>query len=58
MGLNLADVVAELGQKIADPEFRARQPHAFRDYVMPQLTRLGIITERTAPKYRALGFAV
>jgi len=58
VGLNLADVVAELGQKIADPEFRARQPDAFRDYVMPQLTRLGIITERTAPKYRALGFAV
>ncbi len=43
---------------MADPEFRAAMPNPFRDYVMPQLTRLGIITERTAPKYRELGFEV
>jgi hypothetical protein len=58
VGLKLADVAAEMMQKIRDPEFLAKQPDAFRDYVMPQLTRLGIITERTAPKYRELGFEV
>ena len=58
VGLKVADVAAELMVKIQDPEFLAKQPDAFRDYVMPQLTRLGIITERTAPKYRELGFEV
>ncbi len=58
VGLNPADVAAEIMEKIRDPEFQAKQPGAFRDYVMPQLTRLGIITERTAPKYRELGFEV
>ena len=42
--------------QLADPEFRARQPDAFRDYVMPQLARVGIISDRTAPKYKELGF--
>ena len=58
VGLNVAEVAAELMEKIRDPEFLAKQPDAFRDYVMPQLTRLGIVSERTAPKYRALGFEV
>jgi hypothetical protein len=58
VGLNLADVAAELMVKIQDPEFLAKQPDAFRDYVMPQLARVGIISERTAPKYRELGFDV
>ena len=48
----------EIRSKLADPEFRAGQPNAFRDYVIPQLERLGIISERTAPKYRELGFDV
>ena len=52
------EVAAEMMEKIRDPEFLGKQPDAFRDYVMPQLTRLGIITERTAPKYRELGFEV
>ncbi|MBW2281147.1 MAG: ferritin-like domain-containing protein [Deltaproteobacteria bacterium] len=58
VGLDVAAVAAEMIEKLQDPEFQARQPDAFRDYVMPQLTRLGIITERTAPKYRELGFQV
>ena len=58
VGIEPGEVVAELQQKMSDPEFLARQPDAFRDYVMPQLVRLGIITDRTAPKYRELGFAV
>jgi hypothetical protein len=58
VGIDPAVAVAEIMEKIRDPKFLAAQPDAFRDYVMPQLTRLGIITERTAPKYRALGFQV
>ena len=58
VGIEPGEVVAELEQKMSDPEFLARQPDALRDYVMPQLLRLGIITERTAPKYRELGFTV
>ncbi len=58
VGLDLADVAAEMQQKLQNPEFMAKQPDAFRDYVMPQLVRLGIITDRTAQKYRELGFEV
>jgi hypothetical protein len=56
VGIDPAQAVAEILEKVRDPKFRAAQPDAFRDYVMPQLVRLGIITDRTAPKYRALGF--
>jgi hypothetical protein len=58
VGVDPGVAIGELLQKIRDPKFTAAQPDAFRDYVMPQLTRLGIITDRTAPKYRELGFAV
>jgi hypothetical protein len=58
VGLDLGEVAAEMQQKMADPEFRDKQPDAFRDYVMPQLVRLGIISDRTAPRYRELGFEV
>ncbi len=56
VGLDQAVIRAEMQTKLVDPEFRARQPDAFRDYVMPQLARVGIISDRTAPKYRELGF--
>ena len=58
VGIDPAAAIAEILVKIRDPKFAAAQPDAFRDYVMPQLVRLGIITDRTAPKYRALGFQV
>jgi len=58
VGVDLGAATAEIQAKLGDAEFVASQPDAFRDYVMPQLTRLGIITERTAPRYRELGFAV
>ena len=58
VGLDLGEVAAEMQKKMADPEFRDKQPDAFRDYVMPQLVRLGIISDRTAPRYRELGFEV
>jgi len=55
VGVDREVALAELREKFSDPAFRARQPSPFRDYVMPQLERLGIVTERTAPKYRELG---
>jgi hypothetical protein len=58
LGIDVEAAVRELREKFADPDFRARRPNAFRDYVMPQLRRLGIITDRTAPKYRELGFEI
>ncbi|MEB2345811.1 MAG: ferritin-like domain-containing protein [Deltaproteobacteria bacterium] len=58
VGADLGAAVTEIQAKIADAEFMASQPDPFRDYVMPQLTRLGIITDRTAPRYRELGFEV
>jgi hypothetical protein len=58
VGIDRDAAIAEMRQKLADPAFRARQPSAFRDYVMPQLLKLGIVTERTAPKYRELGLVV
>jgi hypothetical protein len=58
VGIDRDAAIAEMREKLSDPAFRARQPNAFRDYVMPQLVKLGIITERTAPKYRELGLVV
>ena len=43
-------------EKVRSKEFRASRPNAFRDYVIPQLQRIDLITERTAPRYRELGF--
>ena len=55
VGIDREKAIAEMREKFSDPAFRAAQPSPFRDYVMPQLEKLGIITERTAPKYRELG---
>ena len=45
-------------QKFQDPEFIASQPDPIRDHVLPQLTRIDLITDRTAGKYRELGLEV
>ena len=55
VGIDREKAIAEMREKFSDPAFRAAQPSPFRDYVMPQLEKLGIITERTAPKYREIG---
>ena len=56
VGVDMGKAIEELTEKFQDPEFIARQPDPFRDNVLPQLQRIGLITERTAPKYRELGF--
>ncbi len=58
VGVDMSKAIEELTEKFQDPEFIARQPDPFRDNVLPQLQRIGLITERTAPKYRELGFDV
>ena len=58
VGLNVEDVMPEVIEKFQDPEFIASQPDPIRDYVLPQLTRIDLITDRTAGKYRELGLEV
>ena len=55
VGIDMNVAMEELKEKFADPEFVARQPNPFKIYAMPQLDRLGLITERTAPAYREMG---
>jgi len=55
-GVDPAAILPEIQTKFTDPEFIASQPDPIRDHVLPQLGRIGLITDRTAPKYRALGF--
>ena len=55
VGIDMNVAMEEMQEKFADPEFVARQPNPFKEYAMPQLDRLGLITERTAPAYREMG---
>ena len=54
VGIDTAVAAKEMEEKFLDPAFRARQPNPFRDYVIPQLQRLDLITDRTAPAYREM----
>ncbi|MFQ5698618.1 MAG: ferritin-like domain-containing protein [Myxococcota bacterium] len=58
VGVDLEAASAEIREKLQDSEFAASRPDAFRDYVVPQLVRLEIITDRTRPRYQELGFQV
>ena len=55
VGIDMNVAMAELTEKYSDPAFRARQPNPFKEYAMPQLDRLGLITDRTAGAYREMG---
>jgi hypothetical protein len=58
VGIDVESATQEMQAKFRDPEFRAAQANPFRDYVIPQLVRIGLVTERTAPGYREMGFDV
>ncbi len=58
LGIDLEAAREEMQAKVRDPDFGRRQPNTFQEYVIPQLERLGLITERTAPKYREMGLEV
>jgi len=55
-GIDAATILPEIVAKFQDPEFIASQPDPIRDHVLPQLQRIGLITDRTAQQYRDLGF--
>ncbi|MCP3985255.1 MAG: ferritin-like domain-containing protein [bacterium] len=55
VGIDLDVAMAELQEKFSDPVFVANQPNPFKQYVIPQLDRLGLITDRTAEDYRTMG---
>jgi hypothetical protein len=55
-GIDFAEGLPEFTEKMQDKEFIASQPDPIRDHVIPQLKRIDLITERTAPKYRELGY--
>ncbi|MCP5065633.1 MAG: ferritin-like domain-containing protein [bacterium] len=57
-GIDAASVLPGIMEKFGDPEFIASQPDAIRDHVLPQLQRIDLITDRTAHKYRELGFTL
>ncbi len=57
-GIDAATVLPQVVEKFSDPEFIASQPDPIRDHVLPQLARIDLITDRTAQKYRDLGFSV
>ena len=54
VGVDMNVAMQEMQEKFGDPEFQARQPNPFKEYVIPQLDRVGLITERTAPAYREM----
>ena len=58
LGIDAAAAAKEMREKFRSPEFRDARPNAFRDYVVPQLTRIDLVTDRTAQRYRDLGFEV
>ncbi len=55
VGIDREAAMKEMITKFADPEFRDSQPNAFRDYVFPQLNRIGLVTDRTLPAYQEMG---
>jgi hypothetical protein len=55
LGIDMEAAVREMREKFQDPERRARQPNAFREFLAPNLQRIGLITERTVDQYREFG---
>ena len=58
LGVDTNAALREMQEKFSDPKAFASRPNPVRDYVVPNLQRLDLITERTAPNYRQLGMQV
>jgi hypothetical protein len=58
LGVDTAAAVVEMREKFSDPKAFASRPSPVRDYVIPNLQRIGLITERTEANYRELGIEV
>ena len=57
LGIDMKKAASEMLSRAMDPEYVKAQPNPFRDYAYPQLERIGLLTERTLPKYREVGLA-
>jgi hypothetical protein len=57
LGIDMKKAQSEMLSRAMDPEYAKAQPNPFRDYAYPQLERIGLLTERTLPKYREVGLA-
>jgi hypothetical protein len=55
LGVDTGAALQEMQEKFGDPKLLAARPNPIRDYVIPNLQRINLITERTAPNYRELG---
>ncbi len=55
LGVDTDAALTEMREKFSDPRQFASRPNPVRDYVIPNLQRINLITERTAPNYRELG---
>ncbi|MFQ5744314.1 MAG: ferritin-like domain-containing protein [Acidobacteriota bacterium] len=58
VGIDIEDLRREMQEKFADPAARPPQPSTFRDFLAPNLQRIGLITERTVDQYRELGLEI
>jgi hypothetical protein len=58
LGVDMEAALKELQERFSDPKKLASRPSPVRDYVIPNLQRIALITERTAPNYRQLGMQV
>jgi len=58
LGVDTDSALQEMQAKFSDPKQFASRPNPVRDYVIPNLRRIGLITERTASNYRELGIEI
>ncbi len=58
VGIDTGVAAAEMAEKLTTPEARASRFNPFQEYVIPQLNRINLITDRTADGYRAMGLEV
>ena len=58
LGVDTDAALQEMREKFSDPKQFASRPNPVRDYVIPNLQRIGLITERTASNYRELGLEI
>ncbi len=56
VGIDLKAAMEEMWARFR--QRRARQPNTFRACLTPNLQRIGLITERTAPQYREFGMEI
>ena len=58
VGIDFEAATKEIRERASDPELASTAPDPLRDFVIPQVQQVGLVTERTAPGYRELGFDV